>query len=77
LSTIDGSVDATFHPDPDGDVSAIAVDASGNVYVAGTFTSIGGVSGRNLVKMNGSTGAVDPSWNPVFPSRCRASQRSV
>ena len=38
------------------------------VYVAGEFTTVNGVARRALVKLNGSTGAVDPTFNAAFPS---------
>jgi hypothetical protein len=36
-----------------GDATSLAVDAAGNVYAAGAFTSIGGVSANRIAKYNG------------------------
>lgn len=35
-------------------VSALAVDAEGNLYVGGSFTNAGGIATRNVAKWNGS-----------------------
>ena len=42
------------HPGVNDSVSATAVDASGNLYVAGGFTVAGDVSVTNIVKWDGS-----------------------
>ena len=43
-----------------------AIEASGSsVYVGGSFTQVNGVARRGLVKLNATTGAVDPTFNPV------------
>jgi len=45
------------------------VATSGNaLYVAGEFTTVNGVARRGLVKLDGTTGAVDPAFNAAFPS---------
>ena len=41
-------------PGADGPVYATAVDASGNLYVAGSFTVVGDVLATNIAKWNGS-----------------------
>lgn len=42
-------------PRPVGGVGAAATDASGNLYVGGEFTIVGGVFATNIAKWNGST----------------------
>ncbi|MBK9604996.1 MAG: Ig-like domain repeat protein [Betaproteobacteria bacterium] len=68
-----GPADATWNPNPDsvglGDgtsgVTAVVADASGNVFVAGSFSHIGGQGRIALAKLSGSgTGAADPAWDP-------------
>lgn len=58
-----GIVDADWKPAPDGSISAIAVDANGNVFVGGDFDQIDGVSRGSIAKLSGSgAGSVDPIW---------------
>jgi hypothetical protein len=64
-----GAADAAWNPDagtyPYDYVSPLLVDASGNVYAAGSFTTIGGQARSHLAKISGSgAGVVDPTWNP-------------
>lgn len=42
-----------------GDVDSLAIDAAGNVYAAGSFTAIGGVTAARIAKYNGV------SWVPL------------
>jgi hypothetical protein len=43
-----------------------ALQASGSsIYVGGAFTQVNGVPRRGLVKLDATTGAVDPAFNPV------------
>ncbi|MEG3874337.1 DUF4347 domain-containing protein, partial [Microcoleus sp. Z1_B5] len=60
----DGSVDATFNPNANGDVRAIALDSSGNPIVGGFFTTIGGSTRNRIAKLNPSTGVADATFNP-------------
>jgi hypothetical protein len=67
VSLANGAVVADWNPAPDGDVTALLVDGSGNVLAAGTFGSIGGVAGRRVVKLDPATGAAVGAWNPAYP----------
>lgn len=59
-----GAVDATWDPSANGDVYALAVDASGAVYAGGGFTSIGGAQRNYIAKLSGSgVGSVDDVWD--------------
>jgi hypothetical protein len=51
-----GSLDATFDPQPDGEVDAIALDGS-TMYVGGFFQNIGGAARSNLAEISSTTGA--------------------
>lgn len=42
----------------------LADDNTNSIYVAGNFSSIGGVSKNSIAKLDNSTGAVDPIFNP-------------
>jgi uncharacterized repeat protein (TIGR02543 family) len=55
-----GVVDPTFDPNPNGSANAMDTDGT-NVFVAGVFTSIGGVTTR-VAKFDGATGAIDTSF---------------
>ena len=48
----------------DGVSHAITIGASGAVYVGGTFTTVNGIARHRVAKLNGTTGALDASWNP-------------
>jgi len=51
-------------PGPNGPVYAATVDGSGNLYIGGQFTSVGGVFATNIAKWNGSDwSAVDSGLN--------------
>ncbi|MCX6163082.1 MAG: T9SS type A sorting domain-containing protein [Ignavibacteriae bacterium] len=45
-------------------VFTIALNES-DIYIGGYFTSIGGLSRNNIAKLNSTTGATDPTWNPM------------
>ncbi len=62
----DGSVDSTWNPGADGGVYALAHDAAGNVFAAGSFKTIGSQARMGLAKLAGSgSGAADATWNPA------------
>ena len=77
----EGSLDATWNPaitDSNGGVSAIAVDAAGNVFVGGFFTQIGGQSHVNLALVSAAgSGAADATWNPAPDNVVYALQRDA
>lgn len=45
---------STLSSGANGVVNAVLVDSSGNLYIGGSFTSVGGVSVSNIAKWNGS-----------------------
>ena len=61
----DGSIDSGFDPGTgaQGPVHSLALQPDGKVLVGGWFTSINGVSRRNIARL-GSTGAVDSGFGP-------------
>ncbi|MFT3791094.1 MAG: Ig-like domain repeat protein [Rudaea sp.] len=68
-----GTADANWNPSPDDWVTALAVDAGGNVYAGGQFSSIGGQSRSYIAKLSGTgSGAADANWNPSPDNRLTA-----
>ena len=61
----DGSLDATFNPDDNGRILAMAQQADGKILLGGTLTSIGGVTRNNLARI-GANGTLDTSFNPTI-----------
>ncbi|MDP2711591.1 MAG: hypothetical protein Q8O56_10265, partial [Solirubrobacteraceae bacterium] len=63
----DGTLDATWNPNPSGDeygTRVRAIDTSGSiVYVGGDFSSIGGQPRNGLAALDTATGNATP-WNP-------------
>lgn len=59
-----GAVDAAWQPQPNGEVSSLAVEA-GQLYAGGYFSSVGGLSRARIAKiaLTGG-GVVDATWNP-------------
>ena len=60
----DGSVDTSFNPDANAEVSEIFVQSDGKILVSGIFNVIGGAPVRNFVRLN-SDGTIDPSFDVV------------
>jgi hypothetical protein len=60
----DGSLDASWNPNADGIVRALAL-SGGDLYAGGNFGSIGGQSRAFIAKLSTSgSGAADPTWDP-------------
>ena len=59
----DGSLDETWNPNPDSQIYSIAVSGS-DIYVGGSFTTIGGQSRNRIAKLNNTNGNADATWNP-------------
>jgi hypothetical protein len=67
-----GAVDVNWNPNPSqsggnyyNSIGALTLDGSGNLYVGGNFTSIGGQNLNSLARISAtSTGAADAIWNP-------------
>src|SRR6185436_14957600 len=60
-----GAADATWDPNADSSVIALVLDGIGNVYVGGSFSTIGGQSRNNIAKVSTSgAGAADATWDP-------------
>jgi hypothetical protein len=65
FSASTGAVNTTLTPSFDGAVWALLANGS-SLYVGGDFKNVNGVAHRGLVKINASTGAVDPNFKPVI-----------
>lgn len=61
----DNTLDTDFTPNPDGPIYDILLDGS-NLYVAGYFSNISGVSQGQLALIDADDGSVNLSFNPVF-----------
>src|SRR5689334_10506124 len=60
-------------PGANGEVYAAAADDSGNLYIGGGFTRVGGVLATNIAKWNGSTWSpLGAGMNPFAPVRALA-----
>jgi hypothetical protein len=60
-----GAVDPNWNPAPDGNVTALALDPSGFIYVAGLFSELGDLPRMYIGKASsGGSGAVDSDWAP-------------
>lgn len=57
----DGKVDTTFDPNPNGPVTTTFVDATGRVYLGGTFLTLGPTVRQRFVRLL-SNGSVDSSF---------------
>jgi hypothetical protein len=64
FSASTGAVNA-MTPTFDGAIWALLANGS-SLYVGGNFKNVNGVAHRGLVKLNASTGAVDPTFKPVI-----------
>ena len=60
---VDGNVDTTFNPSPDGPVYAVMVQADGKILVGGSFTLLGGQACTNLGRFN-ADGTLDTAFSP-------------
>jgi uncharacterized delta-60 repeat protein len=60
--TTNFTLDTTFNPNVNGAVTALALQGNGQLVLAGTFSSVGGVPETNLARVN-STGSVDTSFS--------------
>ena len=60
----DTTLDTTWAPEANGEVAALAVDGSDNVYAAGSFTSVGGLARNALARLAATGGVADANWNP-------------
>ena len=58
-----GLIDNTFRPTLNGAVEGIRYSPDGqSLFVAGAFTTVNGVTRNRVVKLNATTGAVDPTF---------------
>jgi hypothetical protein len=74
LVEADGTAVPGFQPDcrgvvsptalPRCQISRIAQGSDGSILVAGQFSAFGSVPRAGLAKLDATTGAVDPDWNP-------------
>ena len=62
----DGTLDTTWNPGANDDVSALAVSGA-TIYAGGAFTSIGGQSRQHVAALDGTTG-LPTSWVPSVES---------
>jgi chitodextrinase len=59
-----GALRATWDPNVNGEVRALAASADGNrIYAGGSFSTVDAIGRSNLVALNAVTGEVDPLWN--------------
>ncbi|MBK9495694.1 MAG: delta-60 repeat domain-containing protein [Xanthomonadales bacterium] len=65
-----GTLDSAFNANmaAGSSVRALAVSAAGEIFVGGSFTTVGGIARNHLVKLN-TTGGVDAIFNPAPNAR--------
>ena len=61
------TLDATFNPNVNGGVSAIAVQPDGKILIGGVFTSVGGQTRNRIARLN-ANGTLDANFNPDVAS---------
>ena len=59
----DGTIDAGFNPNANGELRSIALQTDGKILVGGSFTTIGGQTRNRIARLDATTGAAD-SFNP-------------
>ena len=60
----DGTIDESFHPEPNQAVQTVAVQSDGKIIIGGTFTKIGETTISNLARLQ-PNGTVDTAWKPT------------
>ncbi|HEY3764194.1 MAG TPA: hypothetical protein VGL44_03475 [Gaiellales bacterium] len=69
VSTATGAL-LPWNPNVNGTVYALTAGPTGNIYIGGTFTTAGGATHKNLVEVNGTTGAVITTFaNSLKPNK--------
>jgi len=58
-----GAADASFNPNVNGTVNAIAIQSDGKIVIGGAFTQVSGTVRNNIARLT-TTGALDPTFNP-------------
>ncbi len=61
---VPGDVELSFIPNPNGQVTAVAVQPDGKILIAGAFTQVGGISRSYLARLK-SDGTLDATFAPV------------
>ena len=59
----DGTIDAGFNPNANGELRSIALQTDGKILAGGSFTTIGGQTRNRIARLDATTGAAD-SFNP-------------
>ena len=67
----DGTLDTSFSPAPNADVSAITLQPDGKILVAGSFSAIGGGT-RNFIARLNANGTLDTTFDPNASARVNA-----
>ena len=68
-----GLLNAGFAPQANAQIKAVAASADGSsVFVAGSFTQIGGAARYRIAKLNATTGVVDPAFSASANSTVNA-----
>lgn len=60
---LNGSLDASFDPEPNGETRTLALQADGKILIGGFFTTLNGVLRNGIGRLN-SDGTLDVSFNP-------------
>ncbi len=76
LMKADGTIDTAFMPQPNSQVTALARDENGKVYVSGYFNTIGGASRSNLARLN-TDGTADTAYHTAMGTGPNSAPSSI
>lgn len=63
------SADESWLPSVNGSVNDIAVDAAGEIYIGGNFSSVGGHASNGLAKLSPVDATPRTDWMPAYAAR--------
>ncbi|HEX8247900.1 MAG TPA: FG-GAP-like repeat-containing protein [Pyrinomonadaceae bacterium] len=62
---LDGTLDSSFNPIINGQLTAIAVQADGKILISGFFSEVNGIARNRFARLN-PDGSLDTAFNPIL-----------